>query len=259
VEKRSDGYHNLETVFYPLPLTDALEIITDPGVDNTDFTLSGLPVAGDPATNLCVKAWRLLKADYAQLPGVKIHLHKNIPMGAGLGGGSSDGAATLVLLNQKYNLGISETQLSAYALQLGSDCPFFIYNKPAFGQQRGEMLTPLHIDLSNYSFLIVNPGVYISTAQAFSRIKPAAAQAQLQHTITAPVEEWRNTVTNDFELPAFFYYPELTAIKEWLYETGALYASMTGSGSCFFGIFPKNQLPGDDFTVNNSWQLHRVL
>jgi 4-diphosphocytidyl-2-C-methyl-D-erythritol kinase len=259
VEKRSDGYHNLETVFYPLPLTDVLEIITDPGTDGVNFTLSGLPVAGDPASNLCVKAWQLLKKEYPQLPGVKIHLHKKIPMGAGLGGGSSDGASTLLLLNQKYNLGIPQEQLAVYALKLGSDCPFFIYNKPALGEQRGEKLTPLDVDLSEYSFLIVNPALHISTAQAFTLIQPAPAPISLVKAVAAPIDEWRNTVTNDFEAPAFAYFPELKHIKSWLYKTGALYASMTGSGSCFYGIFPKNKLPDQEQTADTRWDLVRVL
>lgn len=180
-------------------------------------------------------------------------------MGAGLGGGSSDGAATLSLLNRKYSLSLTDEQLSGYALKLGSDCPFFIYNRPAFGEQRGEQLTPVSVDLSGYSFLIVNPALHISTAQAFSRIKPSPAPVSLPKALSAPVHEWRDTITNDFEASAFFYYPQLEDIKTWLYATGAIYASMTGSGSCFYGIYAKNKLPDATLTEKISWEFVRVL
>ncbi|MHA4844373.1 4-(cytidine 5'-diphospho)-2-C-methyl-D-erythritol kinase [Flavitalea antarctica] len=260
VEKRNDGYHNLETVFYPLPLTDILEILPDHGfagkTPETSLTLTGLPVAGDPQTNLCLKAWHLLKQDFGQLPPVQMHLYKNIPMGAGLGGGSSDGAFTLLLLNEKFGLNLRPEVLAGYALKLGSDCPFFIYNRPAFATGRGELMKPLERDLSAYSFLLVNPDIHISTAQAFSRVAPVPAPVNLAEAIMLPVENWRELVRNDFEEPAFFYYPALKDLKKWLYDSGALYASMTGSGSCFYGIFPKNQLPGEDPAAG--WKLHRI-
>jgi 4-diphosphocytidyl-2-C-methyl-D-erythritol kinase len=260
VEKRSDGYHNLETVFYPLPLTDILEIIPGNGfaakTPAPSLALTGLPVAGDPANNLCLKAWHLLSQDFKQLPPVQMHLHKSIPMGAGLGGGSSDGAFTLLLLNEKFGLNIPDKALAAYALKLGSDCPFFIYNRPVFATGRGEIIKPLDRDLNGYSFLVVNPGIHIGTAQAFSRIVPTPAPVDLAETIMSPVETWKDQVKNDFEEAAFFYYPALTELKKWLYDSGALYASMTGSGSCFYGIFPKNKLPVS--YPGFGWELHRI-
>jgi 4-diphosphocytidyl-2-C-methyl-D-erythritol kinase len=247
VEKRSDGYHNLETVFYPLPLTDILEVIALeelPGKKAVPtLSISGLPVAGEQDNNLCIKAWKLLKREHIHLPPVLMHLHKNIPMGAGLGGGSADGAFMLMALNEKFGLELTNEKLAAYALSLGSDCPFFIHNQPAFASGRGEVLKPLKRDLSMYSFLIVNPRIHIGTAQAFSRIVPTPAPVNLADCIMLPVENWKDLVKNDFEEPAFFYYPALKQIKTWLYDAGALYASMTGSGSCFYGIFPKNKLP----------------
>jgi 4-diphosphocytidyl-2-C-methyl-D-erythritol kinase len=260
VEKRSDGYHNLETVFYPLPLTDILEVIAGKELARKDsgpaLSLSGLPVAGDQENNLCIKAWQLLKRDHIHLPPVLMHLHKNIPMGAGLGGGSSDGAYTLRALNEKFGLKLSDEKLASYALSLGSDCPFFIFNQPAFASGRGEIMKPVNRDLSMYSFLIVNPRIHINTAQAFSRIVPAPAAADLSESIMLPVETWKDLVKNDFEEPAFFYYPALKQIKTWLYEAGALYASMTGSGSCFYGIFPKNKLPEPDSKAD--WDTYQL-
>lgn len=251
VEKRSDGYHNLETVFYPLPFTDILEIIPaieQPGDQSTatqplSLSMSGLPVAGDRETNLCFKAWQVLKKDFPQLPPVSMHLHKKIPMGAGLGGGSADGAFALVLLNQMFQLKLSKKALADYALLLGSDCPFFIYNTPAFASGRGELMESLQLDLGQYSWLIINPGIHIGTAQAFSRIVPKPAPSKLVEVVSRPVAAWKELLRNDFEDAAFFYYPFLREVKQWLYDNGALYASMTGSGSCFFGIFKKNQLP----------------
>lgn len=257
VEKRTDGYHNLETVFYPLPFTDALEIITDTNLLKTELSLTGLPIAGDGNNNLCLKAWQLVHQHYPQVPPVKIHLHKNIPMGAGLGGGSADGAFTLLLLNKKFELGLSDDALAALALELGSDCPFFIYNKPVFATARGENVEQVSLSLSDYSFLIVSPGLHISTAQAFSLIKPAPAPVDLRKAIKEPVESWKSAISNDFEAGAVALYPELAILKSWLYQHGALYVSMSGSGSSFYGIFPKNELPLSASGYN--WHTHAVI
>ena len=169
VNKRNDGYHDFETVFFPIHLKDALEIIEK---EKFEFSTSGLPIEGEPEKNLCIKAYQLLKKDFPQLPAVQMHLHKAIPMGAGLGGGSADGAFTLKLLNKKFDLSLSEKQLINYSLQLGSDCPFFILNKPCFATGRGEILEQIDLDLSEYKILIVHPAIHISTAWAFSTIKP---------------------------------------------------------------------------------------
>ncbi|WP_242696501.1 4-(cytidine 5'-diphospho)-2-C-methyl-D-erythritol kinase [Longitalea luteola] len=247
--KREDGYHDLETIFYPLPLHDALEVVTRQSPTHTaennpvSIQLSGLPVQGKPEDNLCIKAYHLLKKDHPQLADVHLYLHKAIPMGAGLGGGSADGAFTLQLLNDKFQLNLSREKLLDYSLQLGSDCPFFIINKPCYATGRGELLQAVQLDLSAYSFLVVHPGIHINTGWAFSQLTPAPSPLPLQEIIRQPITSWRLALRNDFEAPVFIQYPELKAIKEKLYEAGALYASMTGSGSCFFGIFPKQQLP----------------
>ena len=246
LRKRSDGFHDLETIFYPIALNDVLEIVPSP-IDQRSplndhqdarFTTSGLVIDGEEKDNLCIKAYRLLKKDFPQLPAVHMHLHKHIPMGAGLGGGSSDGAFTLALLNKKFNLGISREQLPAYALQLGSDCPFFLHNKPCYATGRGETLEDIALDLSRYSFLLVNPGIHINTGWAFSNIIPHdAKQSQLKEAIQEPISDWKHHLVNDFEKPVFDLYPEIKAIRDTLYEKGALYAAMSGSGSTVFGIF----------------------
>jgi 4-diphosphocytidyl-2-C-methyl-D-erythritol kinase len=247
VRKREDGYHDLETIFYPLPLRDALEVIKAEGrgqkAEGVTLYLSGLSVAGKPEDNLCIKAYNLLRKDFPQLGDIDLYLHKAIPMGAGLGGGSADGAFTLQALNDKFQLNLSREKLLDYSLQLGSDCPFFIINKPCYATGRGELLQSIQLDLSAYSFQVVHPGVHINTGWAFSQLTPAPSLQPLPAIIQQPVASWRNSLTNDFEAPVCKHHPELQAIKDALYEGGALYASMTGSGSCFYGIFLKDQLP----------------
>lgn len=239
LRRRPDGFHDLETVFYPLPLRDALEVVSD---DNLQFGSSGIPVPGDEQDNLCLKAWHLLKADFPDLPPVKIHLHKHIPIGAGLGGGSADAAFMLRLLNDKFRLEISDEQLIAYAARLGSDCAFFIRNKPCYATGRGEVLEPLELDLSQYSWLLVYPGIHVNTGWAFGQITPRVPEQKLQQSILQPVEEWKNRICNDFEAPVFRAHPVLMEIKVQLYEAGALYATMSGSGSAMVGIFPKDKV-----------------
>jgi len=241
--KRADGYHELETVFYPIAISDALEILP---AANLTMTQSGIAVPGDPAQNLCLKAYHLLKKDFPTLPAVQMHLHKNIPMGAGLGGGSSDGTAALIILNQQFSLGLNDQQLIDYASQLGSDCPFFVYNKACHAKGRGEVLKPITLDLSNYQFLLVHPGVHIATAWAFQQLKPHSKSESIQAIIEKPITDWKNYLINDFEAPVFKAEPKLLVIKDQLYQLGAIYASMSGSGSSLFGIFPKdhfNQAP----------------
>lgn len=241
LRRRPDGFHDLETVFYPLPLTDALEVLSD---SDLQFNSSGIPVPGDEQDNLCLKAWRLLKADFPELPPVKIHLHKHIPIGAGLGGGSADAAFMLRLLNDKFRLELSDEQLIAYAARLGSDCAFFIPNKACYATGRGEVLQALELDLSKYSWLLVYPGIHVNTGWAFGQIRPRVPEQQLQQSILQPVEEWKNLIYNDFEAPVFSAHPVLAEIKEQLYQAGALYATMSGSGSAMVGIFPKNKITG---------------
>ena len=229
--KRADGFHALETVFYPITLTDALEIIIEPETSAAPIscTSSGLAINGDPTDNLCYKAYFILKNDYPIIVTYQ---------GAGLGGGSSDGAFTLVTLNQLFNLQLSEQALLDYALQLGSDCPFFIINTPAFATGRGEILTPTTVNLNGYSIIIVNPGIAISTKLAFSLITPKIPVTNLADIIQQPISTWKDELINDFEQPIFNSFPELAKIKETLYQKGAVYASMTGTGSTIYGIFP---------------------
>lgn len=243
LRKREDGFHDLATVFYPLPLKDALEIIRN-DEQNIQFTLSGNAIDGDSENNLCLKAYKLLKKDFPELPAIKMHLHKAIPMGAGLGGGSADGAFTLKLFNHKFQLGLSQDQLISYALQLGSDCPFFIIDRPCFATGRGEMLQPVDVSLAGYQLVLVNPGIHINTGWAFSQLKLSGnvhdletAEKSLPDIVLQPPQNWRNVLMNDFEEPVFLQHPELGIIKNELYNQGALYAAMSGSGSSVFGIF----------------------
>lgn len=238
VNKRNDGYHDIETVFFPIDLKDSLEIIEK---EKFEFSISGSSIEGEPEKNLCVKAYDLLKKDFPQLPAIQMHLHKAIPMGAGLGGGSADGAFTLKLLNKKFELDLSEKQLIDYSLQLGSDCPFFILNKPCFATSRGEILEPIEPDLSEYKFLIVHPGIHISTAWAFSNIKPSKPVRSIKQIISQPISTWKDELSNDFENPVFAKYPEIKKIKDELYDAGAVYSSMSGSGSAVYGIFKKEK------------------
>jgi 4-diphosphocytidyl-2-C-methyl-D-erythritol kinase len=241
VRKRVDGFHDLETIFYPIPLCDALEIIEATG-DETTIQSSGVTIDNNSGNNICVKAYNILKKDF-HLPAVSICLHKIIPVGAGLGGGSSDGAFTLLLLNKKFNLGLSETVLLHYALQLGSDCPFFIKNAPCFATQRGEILTPVTLDLLAYKIVLINPGIQVNTGWAFSKITPQKNRASVSEIIQQPVNEWKNKLGNDFEEIIFNDYPSISEIKNMLYQNGAVYASMSGSGSSIYGIFEKTMTP----------------
>ena len=235
--KRPDGYHNLETIFYPIGIKDALEITSS---ETVTFNRSGIRFENED-NNLCVKAYNLLKADYPDIPPVDIHLLKCIPIGAGLGGGSSDAAAMLLMLNERYKLDLSVGELLGYALKLGSDCPFFILNRPCYGTGRGEQLDPVEVDLSMYTLVIVNPGIHISTAEAFSRIMPSIPAISLCDIAGLPIGEWKYNMINDFEKPVFEAYPGIRDIKEKMYAHGALYASMSGSGSTVFGVFDKEK------------------
>jgi 4-diphosphocytidyl-2-C-methyl-D-erythritol kinase len=254
VNKRNDGYHDIETVFYPIQAKDVLEVVEEkniqPSMLNVQFSMSGLQIEGDQKNNLCLKAYDLLKKDFPKLPAVQMHLHKAIPMGAGLGGGSADGAFTLKLLNKKFDLSLSEKQLINYSLQLGSDCPFFILNKPCFATGRGEILEQTELDLSDYKFLLVQPLVHISTAWAFSTIKTLKPVKSIKQIIQQSILTWKAELINDFEKPVFEKYPEIKKIKDKLYNAGAIYASMSGSGSAVYGIFKKEKAISISFPDN---------
>ncbi len=236
--KREDGYHDLQTIFYPVLFKDALEFIAEPSATSNKFTQTGFPVPGETKDNLCLKAYELIKKIHPEIPFLNIHLHKTIPMGAGLGGGSADAAFMLQMLNENFCLKLEDNILAELALKLGSDCPFFLLNKPAYAEGRGEKLKPVDLDLSAYKILIVNPGIHVPTGWAFSQLQPAPPDTSLEDIIKLPVASWKDFMLNDFEQAVFNAHPKISELKSLMYSAGALYASMTGSGSTVFGIFP---------------------
>lgn len=237
VNKRPDGYHNIETVFYPTDFfRDCLSISKNE--HGLTFTIDSDEDLGNADDNLCVKAFRLIQKDYG-IPGADIQLRKGIPSGAGLGGGSADAAFTLKMLNELFHLDIPFKTLAEYALLLGSDVPFFLFNKPMCATGRGEILSPIDLDLSNYKLKIVKPDVRISTKEAYSGVTPQNPPISLRDALKKPVEQWKDLISNDFEKSLFAKYPELEKTKQDLYSEGAIYASMTGSGSAFFSISKK--------------------
>lgn len=232
-EKRSDGYHNLETIMYQIPFNDVLEVVP---AQEFAFTQTGLPIAGTPDENLCARAYRLLR-DRLGVSPVKIHLHKVIPMGAGMGGGSADATYVLKAINALYELGLGQAALREYALELGSDCPLFVDEQPQFAMGRGELLSPITVDLAGKHLLLVNLGIHVSTQVAFSRIHPRKALHAVAEGVREPIERWSELLVNDFEKGVFQVFPVLQEVKKHMYQLGANYASMTGSGSTIFGIF----------------------
>ena len=245
VERRPDGYHNLETVFYPVPITDALEVQAMdelfPSAVDCDLKVTNLVIEGDEQRNLVVRAYQLLKQDFPQLPRVHVHLYKNIPTQAGMGGGSSDCAFMLSLLNEQFALGLSKQQLNGYAARLGADCAFFILNEPAYAEGIGERLQPVDLRLQGMYLAVVRPDIPVSTKEAFSLIKPQRPAKNCRDIVMQPVETWREELKNDFEQSVFALHPEIALIKQQLYEQGAVYAAMSGSGSAVFGLFREPQ------------------
>ena len=233
-EKREDGFHNIESVFYPVTdLYDVLEIIES---EELLFDSTGIGIPGELKSNLCLKAYSLIKSDF-DIPFVKIHLHKVIPIGAGLGGGSSDAAFMLKALNELFVLGLTNSQLINYAQQLGSDCAFFIENKAAYAFNKGDELEGIALDLSNYDIKIEYPNIHIGTAEAYAGIILKQNEHNLKGLIQEPIVNWKNSIKNDFEDSIFPNHPSVKELKDEMYNRGALYASMTGSGSAVFGIF----------------------
>jgi 4-diphosphocytidyl-2-C-methyl-D-erythritol kinase len=249
VSKRPDGFHNIETCFYPVPRTDILEIIP---ASEFLFTQSGLPVPGLQEDNLCVKAYQLLRRDF-RTGNIKMHLHKVIPMGAGLGGGSSDAAYVLRLLNSTFDLKLSIEQLKNYASQLGSDCSFFIENAPMIGTGRGEIISPVSIRLNGRYLVLVTPDVHVSTVEAYSGILPQRSEFSIKEILALPMAEWRENLGNDFEKSIFKKYPFIGQYKEKMYSAGAGYAGMSGSGSSVFGIFERPVDLKKDFSGLDYW------
>lgn len=248
VEKRPDGYHNLETVFYPVPIEDALEINILHGSDKK-FRLqrAGLEIEGEAENNLVVKAYKLLDGEF-NLPPVDIHLFKHIPSGAGLGGGSSDAAYMLKLLNEKFNLKLTNESLEEYAAGLGADCAFFIQNAPTYAEGIGNIFSPISLSLKGYQIILVKPDIFVSTREAFAQIKPHRQEIPLKEVIKRPIEEWKKIMMNDFEESVFPQFPAIKEVKKELYRQGAIYAAMSGSGSSVFGIFnPDVTLPDTNF------------
>ena len=240
VERRADGYHNLETVFYPVPLTDALELHPmDDGLPSEvacDLKVTNIDIAGPEQDNLVVRAYKLLAADH-KLPRVHVHLHKGIPTQAGMGGGSSDCAAMIRLLNDGFGLGMDNATMERYAVRLGADCPFFISGRPAYAEGIGERLHPIDLRLDGWWLGIVRPDIPVPTREAFALVKPTPTTRKCRDIVAQPVETWRGELVNDFEASVFAAHPEIGAIKQRLYSLGAVYASMSGSGSSVFGLF----------------------
>lgn len=259
MERRTDGYHNLETVFMPLPgLHDALEVtVMDeqfPSSVDCDLKVTNIAIEGDEQKNLVVRAYRLLKEEFPAMPRVHAHLYKAIPTQAGMGGGSSDGAAMLTLLNTMFGLGLTEQQLIDRAARLGADCPFFIIGRPAYAEGIGERLQSIELNVSGLSIVVVRPDIPVSTREAFSLITPHRPQKNCRDVVCQPVECWRDDLLNDFETSVFALHPEIGAIKERLYQLGAVYAAMSGSGSAVFGLFLKQPCLDGVFEGMFVWQ-----
>ncbi len=234
VGKRADGYHDIETVFYPIPLCDELEI-EEADVDS--FSLSGFPLVGNAESNLVLKAIRLLREKGHNIPPLKVRLEKSIPSGAGLGGGSSDAAFTVRMLNEMFTLDLSTTEVMRLVSTLGADCAFFVEAKPAFAEGIGDVLSPIDLDLSGLFLVLVKPDDVVSTREAYSLTTPHTPSLSLREAVRGDIGTWRGTVVNDFERSVFPLHPEIAALKRSLYEQGALYASMSGSGSSVFALF----------------------
>ncbi len=233
--KREDGFHELETVMTPIPFTDILEILP---ANSFEFQQTGIPIPGDTSSNLCVKAYELMKDEY-KIPPIFIHLKKIIPMGGGLGGGSADAAYVLTGINSLFNLNLSDSTLEELTSRLGSDCPFFVKNSTQVAKGRGEILSPIDLDLKGYFLKIINIGLHVGTKDAYSGAQFSTSSKTVSEIVSQPISTWKNELTNDFEKTVFAIYPELNQVKENLYTEGAIYAAMSGSGSTMFGIFEK--------------------
>ena len=256
VEKRADGYHNLQTVFFPVPLLDALDVqemgAEFPSQYDCDLKVSNIHIDGDEQRNLVVRAYNLLKQDFPDMPRVHAHLYKGIPTQAGMGGGSSDCGFMITLLNKMFNLGLSDEQMIEYAARLGADCAFFILNKPCYAEGIGEKLQPIQLSLSGWYLSLVRPDIPVSTREAFALIKPHYPEFNCKEVVQLPVEEWRGKLTNDFEDSVFAVHPELGAVKDRLYQLGATYAAMSGSGSTLFAL-SKQPLHLDEFAQEGTF------
>ncbi|MGE0019709.1 MAG: 4-(cytidine 5'-diphospho)-2-C-methyl-D-erythritol kinase [Draconibacterium sp.] len=245
VSRRADGYHNLETIFYPVSLCDALEMVES---DETRLTTSGILIDGPAENNLIIKAYRLLQNEFRLSP-VHFHLHKVIPFGAGLGGGSADAAFALKMLGDYFNLKLNVAELEIFAAQIGADCPFFIQNKPVFASGIGNEFQNIQLDLTDYHIVILKPPFPVSTAEAYGSVIPSNPRFSLTEITSTAICDWKYLVVNDFEKSVLPKYPQIAELKQLLYDSGAVFASMSGSGSAVFGIFrhlpvfPKDKIP----------------
>jgi 4-diphosphocytidyl-2-C-methyl-D-erythritol kinase len=248
--RRSDGYHDLETIIYPVQIKDALEVIE---AAEMGFETSGLEIPGHANENLCLLAYDLLRKDF-NLPHLKIHLHKQIPIGAGLGGGSADAAFFIQLINEKFQLSLDVNAMQNYCRKLGTDCAFFIENKPLFAYEKGDVFKDVELDLSNYHVALVMPPVHVSTGEAYRGVKPQKPQQSLKELIQLPLEDWQGKITNDFEEHILRNHPQIRNAKAALIEAGALFALMSGSGASVYGIFKEQTdlsfLPQDNLVFN---------
>jgi 4-diphosphocytidyl-2-C-methyl-D-erythritol kinase len=243
VEKRQDGYHNLETVFYPIPLEDALEVTIAERDEGVELTQTGIVLPGNCNDNLVVKAYRLLQHNGYNLPAVDIALHKGIPSGAGLGGGSADATFMLRLLNERFTLCIPDDELERLSSKLGADCAFFVKNTATFAEGIGDIFSPVNLSLKGYHLVLVKPDIFVSTREAFSLVHPKRPKLSPREVVMRPIEEWKELLHNDFEDSVFALHPEIGRIKKSLYDAGAIYASMSGSGSSVFALFAKDKKP----------------
>jgi 4-diphosphocytidyl-2-C-methyl-D-erythritol kinase len=244
LSKREDGYHNILSCFYPIAFFDILEVLPS---EKLTFQSSGISIPGNIDDNLCLKAFHLLEVDHG-IPPVQIHLHKNIPIGAGLGGGSADASFMLKALNELFKLNVSDSELEIYAAKLGSDCPFFIKNKPVIAEGTGNIFMPLELDLKGHQLVLIYPDIHVSSKEAYSGVLPNNSNQKLADLLKSDISTWKDELKNDFEASVFNQFPAISNIKESLYDQGALYASMTGSGSAVFGIF-KDEMPNIKNTV----------
>lgn len=238
VAKRKDGFHDIETMMYPVNgLCDVLEII-ESDKDGIEFESSGLKLECKPENNLCIKTYNLMKEHFPdKIGGIKMHLHKVIPSGAGLGGGSSNAASMIKALNEMFSLGLTPANQEKLASAIGSDTPFFIKNRPMFAAGRGELLYPAYVSLKGYKLVIVKPNVSVSTAEAYHNVTASVPEHPLSRLLKHPIEMWRGLIKNDFEEVIFPKFPAIQAAKKMLYQSGAVYAAMSGSGSAVYGIF----------------------
>ncbi|MCK4676616.1 MAG: 4-(cytidine 5'-diphospho)-2-C-methyl-D-erythritol kinase [Bacteroidales bacterium] len=251
LEKRPDGFHNIETVLYPVSLADILEVVVSED-NELSFAMSGIEIPGNPENNLCIRAYHLVQKKFAIGP-VRIHLHKNIPVGGGLGGGSSDAVSMIKILNDLFGLRMGTSQMKEIAIELGSDCAFFLENKPALAQGRGEILTPVDLDLKDYLVIVVKPGVHGDTALAYADVIPSKRSGSILDIVQQPIFSWPVNLVNDFEKKSFIKHPDIKMIKDQFDYLGAIYSSMTGSGSAVYGIFPKTYLPQLHFPGSFIW------